>query len=227
MGRPAMSPDTIRENKVKIINAAIQMIRENGTQSVSARSIGNQIDMNSALIYRYFKDINEVILFACVNVLQEYNEDMSASFSKYEDQMSGSAANELSDEEIYYISWDIFCKHAFNHPEEYNILFFSKHSNRLPAVIREYYELFPRIRKEKDDYIIEGMYRTSNLRSRNLLLLIPVLSSRYSEKEIILINDLTVSFFYGLITELIGDSQVSPETQTDKMLQACRFLINK
>ena len=120
MGRPAMSAEEIRNNKVSIIRTAMEMIRERGPASVSARSLGSRVGMNSALIYRYFKDIDEVILFACIHVLQEYTEEMSSARREYE-----STCSEASDEYIYLLSWELFSKHAFNNPEEYNILFFS------------------------------------------------------------------------------------------------------
>ncbi|MBQ3291830.1 MAG: helix-turn-helix transcriptional regulator [Mogibacterium sp.] len=226
MGRPSLSAETIRNNKVSIISAAMKMIRENGIQSVSARSLGSQVGMNSALIYRYFKDIDEVVLFACVHALQEYNADMTNSFSQFEKTIGPDVSDDEYDEKLYYLSWELFCSHAFRNPEEYNILFFSKHSDKLPEIIKEYYELFPCVTNSENDIIIEGMYRTSNLRNRNLILLIPVLSGRMSEQDIILINDLTVSFFYALLVQLLGhDQSVTAEAQKERMLKACNFLL--
>ena len=95
MGRPAMSPETIVNNKISIINGAMDMIRESGIQSVSARSLGSRIGMNSALIYRYFSDIDEVVLFACVHVLQEYTREMALATREYE-----SSVEEFSDADI-------------------------------------------------------------------------------------------------------------------------------
>ena len=223
MGRPAMSPETIDNNKISIINCAMDMISESGIQSVSARSLSTRVGMNTALIYRYFSDIDEVVLFACVHVLQESTREMALATREYE-----SSVEEFSDADIYMMSWEIFCKHAFRYPEQYSILFFSRHSSDLGSVINEYYKLFPHVRTAEDDVILEGMYRTSNLRSRNLLLLIPVLEGRKSEQEIILLNDMTVSFFYALLVQLIGnDSGVTAEGQSKRMLDACRYTIEK
>ena len=219
MGRPAMSAEAIKNNKISIISAAMDMIRESGIQSVSARSLGARIGMNSALIYRYFKDIDEVVLFACVHVLQEYTREMTEARRQYEE-----SAKEFSDFDIYMLSWTLFCKHAFGNPEEYNILFFSKHSAGLSKTISEYYELFPHESRDEDDILLEGMYRTSNLRNRNLVLLIPVLEGIKTGQEIIMINDLTVAFFYALLVQLISHDQgVNAESQTARMLEACRF----
>ena len=78
-----------------------------------------------------------------------------------------------------------------------------------------------------DDIILEGMYRSSNLRSRNLMLLIPVLEGRKTNREIILINDMTVSLFFALLTQLIGkDKGVTAKSQTARMLEACEFTLN-
>jgi AcrR family transcriptional regulator len=175
--------------------------------------------MNSALIYRYFKDIDEVILFACVHVLQEYTREMADASRANEEP------DDISDLQIYYLSWELFCKHAFKYPEEYNTLFFSRHSGNLSDAITEYYRLFPHDRGAEDDMVLEGMYRSSNLKSRNLMLLIPVLEGKRSEREIILINDMTVSFFYALLKQLIvHEKGVTAESQTVRMLESIRFI---
>lgn len=218
MGRPSMSAETIRNNKIALINAAMEMIHESGIQSVSARSLGARVGMNSALIYRYFRDIDELVLFACVHALQEYTNDMVNSSSHMDPNN-----DESYDADIYMLSWELFCKHAFSNPEEFNILFFSRHSWDLPNVIKEYLELFPPERETSSDVFLEAMFRTSSLQSRNLMLLIPLLESKASEKDMILANDMTISFFYALLTQLLGnDRGVTTESQTERMLYACR-----
>ena len=218
MGRPSMSAETIRNNKIALINAAMEMIHESGIQSVSARSLGARVGMNSALIYRYFRDIDELVLFACVHALQEYTNDMVVSSSELDPDN-----DESYDAEIYMRSWKLFCKHAFSKPEEYNALFFSRHSADLPSVIKEYLELFPPEREDSGDLMLEAMFRTSSLQSRNLILLVPLLETKASEKDIILANDMTISYFYALLTQLLGnDRGVTPESQTERMLYACR-----
>jgi AcrR family transcriptional regulator len=217
MGRPSMSEETIANNKVCIIRAAMKMIRDSGIQSVSARSLGAIVGMNSALLYRYFKDIDEVILFACVHVLQEYTVDMSQATAH---------SSQMSDSEIYILSWQIFCRHAFMNPSEYSMLFFSRHSRNLPEVIKEYFQLFPYENRNVDDYVLQGMFRTANLRNRNLLLLIPILEGNRSDAEIILINDLTVSYFYSLLVQLTDEEpNCTPESQEERMMKACKYLI--
>lgn len=223
MGRPSMSAEEIRNNKIAIIRSAIEMIREGGTASVTARSLGSRVGMNSALIYRYFKDIDEVILFACIHVLQEYTADMSSARRNYE-----ASCKEVSDEYIYLLSWELFSKHAFNNPEEYNTLFFSRHSANLKDAIKEYYLLFPHDSTEKDDIILEGMFRTSSVRDRNLILLIPVLEGRKTNQEIIIINDMTVAYFFSLLVQLIGNKQdITPDYQIERIMNAVRYTISQ
>jgi len=196
----------------------METIHESGVQSVSARSLGSRVGMNSALIYRYFKDIDEVILFACVHALQEYTKEMVLS-SKDMDPDN----DESYDEDIYMLSWKIFCKHAFSNPEEFNILFFSRHSSNLPDVLKEYMDLFPPDRDTSSDVFLEAMFRATSLQDRNFMLLLPLLEGRRSDKDIILVNDMTIAFFYVLLIQLLGkDSNVTPESQTERMLEACR-----
>lgn len=221
MGRPSLSAEAIANNKIRLINTAMEIIRKHGISSVSVRSLGDLVGMNSALIYRYFKDIDEVILFACVHVLQEYTREMAIARKVYEETV-----DEISDEYIYLLSWELFSKHAFRNPEEYKTLFFSRHSDNLNAIINEYYQLFPHDRDDEDDIILEAMYRTSDIRNRNLMLLIPVLEEKMSENEIFIINDMTIAFFYGLLNQLISHTaNVTAEAQTARMLEACRLTL--
>jgi AcrR family transcriptional regulator len=177
--------------------------------------------MNSALIYRYFKDIDEIILYACVHALQEYTREMNDARIAYE-----SSVSEVSDKDLYLLSWELFSKHAFSNPEEYSTLFFNKHSSALPNIIRDYHELFPHEAADDADIVLEGMYRTSSMRDRNFVLLIPVLEGRKSEQDIILINDMTVAYFASLLTQITGNPQsTTPERQTERMMKACTYLI--
>ena len=222
MGRPSLPPEKIRENRISIIRGAMEMIRESGITSVSARALGSRIGMNSAMIYRFFRDIDEVVLYACVHDLQDYSAEMDAAFRDL-DRSDG----EVTDSDLYIISWQLFCRHAFSSPDEYTRLFFSRHSTDLSDIIKEYYDLFPPEAGDlDDDYILRAMYMTSDLRKRNLLLLIPVLESRKTEQEIIMINDMTISYFYSLLLQLSeaeAGHGITPEIQTERMLMACRY----
>ena len=67
------------------------------------------------------------------------------------------------------------------------------------------------------------MFRTTSLQDRNLLLLLPLLEGQRPQGDIILVNDMTIAFFYALLTQLLGnDRGVTPESQTERMLEACR-----
>jgi hypothetical protein len=131
--------------------------------------------------------------------------------------------DEKYDEKIYMLSWEYFCKHAFSNPEEFNTLFFSRHSADLPDVIKQYLDLFPPERDTSSDIFLEAMFRTTSLQDRNLLLLLPLLEGQRPQDDIILVNDMTIAFFYALLTQLLGnDRGVTPESQTERMLEACR-----
>ena len=59
---------------------------------------------------------------------------------------------------------------------------------------------------------------------RNLKILRPVLEGRVTEDEIKRINDLTVSYYYYLITY---DRESTPQEKKKKMIEALEFLIKK
>ncbi len=227
MGRPALTEEQLRAMRIKTILAAREIIEEEGLAGVSIRSLGNRMGMSSAALYRYFKDIEEVILFTCVHELQEYVRELNRAKRQI-------AADD--DRETYLLSWEVFCKHAFRHPEEYLTIFFSRHSEELARVIGEYYKLFPDETKDSPGKLRE-MFRTADLRLRNLVVLRPLLEERdeairrgeadgrlYGEENIRTLNDMMVAYFYALLLECVESEEVvDPQAQTEKMLRACRW----
>lgn len=224
MGRPAMTDEQINQNRIKIIKAARELINSDGLKSISARTLSSKVGMNTSSMYRFFTDLDEIVLFACVNALQDYVTDFIKAEKELESNLD-IASDENYYETLYIKSWEVFCTHAFSHPVEFSMLFFSKHSDRLRTIMSEYYKLFSDDIDRSPDYVLNAMFRTHNLSSRNLMLLIPVLEGQRSEDEILTTNDLTIAYFYTLLSEATREpGKMPPDVALKKMLKVCRFL---
>lgn len=213
MGRPPLSQETIREVSIRLIGAAQRLMLHSGVESVTIRMIAAEAGVNSAVLYKYFADLDELLLFACVDMLQSY----CGELLRREKEMDKPSARER-----YMMTWELFCRYAFRQPDFMRHLFFSRHSGRLDKVVSAYYDLFPEQLAGMTEEL-RAMLRAGRLQQRNMEVLRPVLEGRVDEAHIHMVNDLTLGYFYALLSEREGGPE--PAERTKRMLAACEFLI--
>jgi AcrR family transcriptional regulator len=218
VGRPQLDEKTKRENIKKLINCARSLMDERGIQNVTIRAIADRAEMNSATMYNYFRDLDELITYACISYFQEYCERLYAE-NQY--------LSENEPEEVYLMTWDLFCQYAFIHPEEMYQLFFGKYSGELKTVIRKYYQWFPE-ETENLSQNLQEMMEDADMFKRNIHVLRPILPEGTSEKDLKIVNELTVSYLQMLLRELSEDQRgrYTPEGQKQRMMEACVFLLD-
>ena len=66
-----------REEKRKrimsyFINATIELMEEEGIENLSIRKVADRAGYNSATLYHYFSNLDELELFASIKCLDEY-----------------------------------------------------------------------------------------------------------------------------------------------------------
>ncbi|MEA4919996.1 MAG: TetR/AcrR family transcriptional regulator [Clostridiaceae bacterium] len=215
MGRQPLNKEAQKEIIIRLIKATQEISFVEGLEAVTIRKISTQAGLNIATLYKYFGDLDELLLFTCVDLFRSYANDLI----QYEAQ-----TKTASPEKTYMVTWELFCRYSFQYPEYINRLFFGKHSGRLAHVIKAYYDLFPE-QLEGMSQSLKVMISSADLYKRNLEVLQPLLKNRASEQRMNLINDLTISYFYKLLNEkIVGGNQIDNTVQTQHMLDACRLL---
>lgn len=211
MGRPPLSEEENRNNKIKLINAAKEIMIDDGISAVSVRSISKLSGINGAIVYRYFQDADELILYASLDLLNDYN-------LKLYDIKGGDP------KESYLKDWTLFCESAFPHAEYIYNLYFGKYSYSISKVLANYFDLFPQSEVSEEGSFSELMYMDS-IWERNLKVLMPVLQADHDFAAINIVNNLTVSYFRNLLQEKISRPETDVKELTDQMLSACELLL--
>lgn len=216
MGRLPLSEESKRAMFIRIIRATEELITAEGLQNTTLRAISNKVQCNSAALYKYFSDLDELLLYACIKNFNAYVDELSAN-QQLRSSFNGQAT--------YLLTWELFCKHSFANPECAHHLFFSKHSTNLKKIITTYFQLFPQDVAATPLYLLP-MVTTASLKSRNWKVLRPLLKGKISNRQAVLVNDLTIAYFQLLLNEkIIKGSLIKNEEQTTRMLQACRYLL--
>mgnify|MGYP000842295949 FL=1 len=135
-------PDKALDNKLTIkrkrimsyfIEAAEKLIRTEGLDGLSIRKIAGEAGYNSATIYNYFNDLEQLALFGSVCYLREYVAMLEQEWKP-----------DMRAIDQYRTIYHCFNCCVFRSPEIYYNMFFGKYSHRLGSVLKMYYqELFP------------------------------------------------------------------------------------
>ncbi len=161
----------IARMKKYLIEETQDLIENEGFQAATLRKIGDQTGYNTATIYGYFKDLNELLLYSSVKFLKSYNSELSA---KLDDKMNAV--------ERYICVFQIFCKHTFSRPEIYYNMFYGKNGKNLGEILSDYYALFP---EELGDYdeAVNSMLRCGDIIERERYITAPIWKEGFITQE--------------------------------------------
>ena len=193
-----MSKKLLHKQRVMgyFVDAAHQIIEEEGIENVTIRKTADLAGYNSATLYNYFNNLDHLILFASMKYLKEYVE-LLPSYLKESD-------NKL---EQYFSIWECFCTCAFKYPKIYYLIFFSDLNEKINNYLEEYYTIFPNeLLNSSSD--IGKMLLEKSIDKRNLFLLEDCVNSGLLRNgNLSLINSITILTFQSTLTNLINSSK--------------------
>lgn len=128
-------PLTLKRKRIMIyfIEATEKLLRSEGIGNLSIRKIATEAGYNSATIYNYFDNLEQLTMFGSVCYLREYVSHLEKELRP-----------DMRAIDQYRTIYRCFNQHALRYPEIYHNLFFGTYSDMLGHVLRLYYqELFP------------------------------------------------------------------------------------
>ena len=131
-------------NRRDYIQKAYEIIKKEGTKGISIRRLAREMGCSSTCLYRYFKNLDELLFYAQIGFLNSYLEDLNESEKKWKtvwDQHLG--------------VWECYTRAALKYPEAFDMIFFHEEAKRLDTAIKEYYEMFPENISNFDGYLRE------------------------------------------------------------------------
>lgn len=217
MPRPPLTVEEKHTIATSLIHAAQHIIFTEGLANVTLRKVSKLANVNTAILYRHFSDLDELLLFASIDLLKEMT-------CQYVERKKG--ADPADSLEMYMQEWRLFCQNAFQHPECINHVFFGRHSHRLDILLQDYYELFA------DELIhagitLDDLQYCGNLYNTNYLFIVKLMGSAVDKASLDLLNDVIISYFHELLLQkLSAGNSLDNATLTEKMLSACRTLLH-
>lgn len=179
-----------------------KIINEEGLNNVTIRKIAEKTGYNSATIYNYFDNNNQLIFFAALDFLGEYSQTMPAYIAKAKDEV-----------EKFILMWECFCKHSFANPKIYYSIFTEHIGNESKILMENYFKIYPKKLKTIDKSLIP-MLRNPDLSERASFASKPLVENKIlSKKEVEEMDNMITYLYHGLLTLMINKrTNHTPET---------------
>ena len=102
------------------INAASELMEDEGMEALTLRCVAKRAGYNSATLYNYFKDLDHLTVYASMKYFEDYNRNLARYLADEQDPL-----------QRFLFMWRFFCASAFRHPRAYYNLFYGKYSGEL------------------------------------------------------------------------------------------------
>ncbi len=179
---------------ISFIDAASQIMDNEGIESITARRVANLAGHNVAIIYRYFNNLDHLIFFVCVKYYNKYVHDLYNYVNINDNTIK-----------IYYNIWKCFCVHSFNNPQIFKAMFLNNINQSFTQAINNYYELFPE-ELESLPKELSHMLDKENIHDRDKAVLLKAAEDNYiDKKDLNEISEVIIIFYEGILARLISD----------------------
>ncbi len=200
-----MDYKTIRKRRVMtyFIEAADEIIKEEGISGITIRKVADKAGFNSATIYNYFENLDHLILFAAMKHIKEY----ALALPKYLYNVDNAL-------DRFIKVWECFCYYSFKEPEIYYAIFFANLDKDLSEYIGEYYNLFPEeIGVQPKE--VSTMLLRHNIYDRGMALVDECVKEGFiREEDAETINEMCTLIYEGILQKVIKN-----KIDTDKAME--------
>ena len=199
------------------IEATQELILNEGIENLSIKKIADTAGYNTATIYNYFEDLEELILYSSIDYLKIYLKDLRNEIK-----------SDMKAIEMYKTIYKVFVYHSFEKPEIFHTLFFGKYSYKLEKIIKKYYEIFPDDITGQTD-ITKSVLVEGNIHNRDL----PVIKQMIKkgsilEEEAPYIMEAIVRIHQSYLENILQQrEQISLEEHKIKFFKIFDFLLKR
>lgn len=189
------SKDIKKKRTLKVfIEETRKIITEEGIDNVTIRKVAKKTGYNSATIYNYFDNCNQLIFFASLDFLGEYSQAMPDYIAGAEDEI-----------ERFILMWECFCKYSFENPKIYYSIFTEHIGDASKILMDNYFKIYPEKLKSADQSLVR-MLRSPDLSERASFASKPLTEKGILTKDQAENMDNMITYIYhGLLTLMINE----------------------
>jgi len=199
------------------IDATAQIIEDEGIEGVTIREVAKITGYNSATIYNYFDNCNELISFAAMKFISDYVQAMPEYIAE--------ANNAL---EEFLAVWQCFCEYCFQDPQIYYAIFTADIGDKPEDLIKDYYTLFPDDLGEPPKELVPMLMESDFSRRCEILIKPCVEADYFTPQQAEEINELIRLIYQGMLSLMINNRiDYSTEEAVERTMKHIRMVVNE
>ncbi|MBM7624460.1 TetR/AcrR family transcriptional regulator [Sporohalobacter salinus] len=198
------------------IESTTKIIKKEGIKGVTIRKVADIAGYNSATIYNYFENCNQLISFAAMKFISNYIQALPNYFKQ-----------ENSALENFLAVWECFCEYCFKDPQIYYAVFTEDIGDQSENLIKNYYSLFPEDLGDPPEEVMP-MLMESNFVERCRISIDPCIKKGYfSEEEAEEINEMIRLTYQGMLSLLVNNRvDYSSQEAAERTMKYIRKIVH-
>lgn len=222
----------LREKKKKLqrqrmlkyfIEAAAEIIKEEGMDAITIRKVADKAGYNSATIYNYFENLDHLIFLASLQFITPYTKSLGNYISLDKNALDKNFA-----------VWRSFFLHSFFSPKIYHAIFFSQRNRASADDMKQYYEIFPQDLSDTGDETMKFLLLPNIYNRTEVLLEQCVAEGLMRGEDVKELAELCVFLYHGMLDKALktDEEKRNAEEMTERAMKYIRicydgFLIKK
>ncbi|MGM0168883.1 hypothetical protein IGI39_004638 [Enterococcus sp. AZ135] len=198
------------------IEATQMIIEKEGIENVTIRKVSSLAGYNSATLYNYFENLDQLIAFTLINNVREY-------FIALNETITGNEESYIT----FLLTWREYALYSFKNPEIYSYVFYSKYSSSVLGYVDSYLDTFEvgDISEDKEKY---HRFLGRSIQERDDLIGDPCIKDGYiAKKDKQYIFDFCYALNLGMCTKMKNGDFDDPQSATKLFLDyLIDFLLN-
>lgn len=193
------------------LEAASEIASESGLDSITIRNVSERAGYNSATLYNYFENLDELVAFTVIRHISAYLTDISVRITNYKDNPIGS----------HLCIWRSLCLHSFRYPHIFSHAYASSYQEMdfIQSKIMEYTDIFPETFSGHFDQDILKTFFVSSSAEHDRMIMQPLIDLNILTLETIdELNYYATVLYNGLLNKAINLKDKTPEEYTNIFL---------
>lgn len=175
------------------LDAMSELIEEKGLHNITVREVADRAGYTSSTVYNYFRDLSHLKFFAVMRQTDSYFKELPDYMDKGENTV-----------EKWLYAWECFCKHSFEQPEVYSMLYVESLGSVPEELMERYYQTYANEMINLSEHV-QSIISQHNIATRSSLYIQKASEEGFFHQEDIeYIAGATMLIWTGMLTSMMN-----------------------
>ena len=199
------------------VEAATEIIEEEGARAVTIRKVADRAGYNSATIYNYFDEFSHLLFFASMRLMKEYTVEVTRRMNDKTYAL-----------DQYMTAWECFCEYSFQQPDIFHSVFIRDLGDNPDHLLEKYYEFYPADLVGVPEEIRMSLLEQNVVKRGNPILKRAVEQGSLDLEKTESLNEVTILIWQGMLMNFLNNRiDVTPEEAARRTMFYVKEIIDR